>query len=1185
MKGNITGKARKILPLMIAALFAVIVFAALPAADSGDGGAIGAPGDYDTGDIAVINDMILNNGLGWATADTNGSATAGDLTTWTGVTWVYDGTKERIFSLNLRGEGLTGTLTVSGLTALWYLDCSLNQLTGLELSGCPILEDIDCSSNFISDLDLSGMFLWSLNCSHNELTDLDLSKPASGPYILDCSYNYLDSLDISGLTMVNLNCSHNELTSIDLTGQTSLGELNCSNNEISALSLAGLSIFDLDCSNNKIAVLDVSVCTAMKYLYCYYNEIASLNLTGCNQLVELNCSYNKLTSLNLTSCVVPTTFTQLDCSHNLIRERSDVIGTTPATYVFAPQIITVAEVGLAAPVAGGVPGTINTLQFTGTIVSWSPALVSGTFGYSETYTANIRIDPKSDYTLEGVPDGFFTVATATSVTHTGTNTIRATFPATNPFPTVTVGAQNGIMNAQTSGSSVTFGVTTTHIANGSYTATVNGLTGIGVTVGGTVAISGGTGTLTLVGDNTTLTGTYTLTLKISVATSAQFTLVITGDPIYYLADLAFINNIIQSKGLGWTPADAVKGLSVPGDWVVTWSSATGLNRRIVGLTFDNEGIEGTLVLSGLTELARFDCFFNSGLTELNMTGMAKLKYLDCSYNGIAVLKISGCTALEDLDCSYNALTALNVSNMVHLENLKCVSNYIASLNVTGCTALVKVECYLNELTSFSVSNLTSLTHLDCSFNALTALNVTGCTALEFLSCEENLLTSLNVTSYSSLKTIICYYNKFTSLNVTVYTALEDLDCSYNRIASLTVAGMGSLKHLDCSNNGLTSLSLSGCTALVTLNCTDNYLVTTAGVPDESKVTGRTITWDGGSFMFYPQKTFLTFTYSPSFNLPELHLELYIEDVADIDVSVGVTGGSKPYTFSATGLPPGISISEDGVISGAPTALGHPAGTATVRVTDDYGVYREITISYGKTLEPLLTFVHSTAFNIPASRVGVAIAAIDVSGGAYGGTLPYTFTAAGLPDGLVISADGKISGTPTAIGPARTVTITVKDKDNTTRNITISCGQVYPPALIFTNSPALNIPATVTGTAISNINVAAAVSGGMPPYTFYAPGLPEGITIDLMTGVISGAPAKEYPAGTATITVYDGVGVSAYITISYGMSGPEIKGGNGDPGGGGGDGGGSNMMIIVAVIAAVAVGGAAAAYFFFLRPKP
>jgi hypothetical protein len=148
-------------------------------------------------------------------------------------------------------------------------------------------------------------------------------------------------------------------------------------------------------------------------------------------------------------------------------------------------------------------------------------------------------------------------------------------------------------------------------------------------------------------------------------------------------------------------------------------------------------------------------------------------------------------------------------------------------------------------------------------------------------------------------------------------------------------------------------------------------------------------------------------------------------------------------FSATGLPPGITINiSTGVILGTPTTA-DAAGTATITVTDSLSATASITIAYGViAAAPVpLTFTDSSAYDIPASTVGTAIANINVSGGASGGATPYTFSATGLPAGITISAVGVISGAPTTAGAAGTATITVTDNLGATANITIAYGVI------------------------------------------------------------------------------------------------------------------------------------------------
>ena len=48
------------------------------------------------------------------------------------------------------------------------------------------------------------------------------------------------------------------------------------------------------------------------------------------------------------------------------------------------------------------------------------------------------------------------------------------------------------------------------------------------------------------------------------------------------------------------------------------------------------------------------------------------------------------------------------------------------------------------------------------------------------------------------------------------------------------------------------------------------------------------------------------------------------------VTLTASGGTPPYTWTATGLPAGLSLSTAGVLSGTPTASGSFATTITVK---------------------------------------------------------------------------------------------------------------------------------------------------------------------------------------------------------------------------------------------------------------
>jgi putative cell wall-binding protein len=98
----------------------------------------------------------------------------------------------------------------------------------------------------------------------------------------------------------------------------------------------------------------------------------------------------------------------------------------------------------------------------------------------------------------------------------------------------------------------------------------------------------------------------------------------------------------------------------------------------------------------------------------------------------------------------------------------------------------------------------------------------------------------------------------------------------------------------------------------------------------------------GTFTVVISPAVLTFTDNASYDIPASTRNTAI---ANINVATGVSGGSTPYTFSATGLPAGLSISTSGIISGTPTTAS-VAGSARITVRDNLGVTAWIDIAYG-----------------------------------------------------------------------------------------------------------------------------------------------------------------------------------------------------------------------------------------------
>ncbi len=174
----------------------------------------------------------------------------------------------------------------------------------------------------------------------------------------------------------------------------------------------------------------------------------------------------------------------------------------------------------------------------------------------------------------------------------------------------------------------------------------------------------------------------------------------------------------------------------------------------------------------------------------------------------------------------------------------------------------------------------------------------------------------------------------------------------------------------------------------------------------------------------------------------------------------VTGGTPPYTATLTNgsLPPGLSLSSGGILSGTPSLAG--TFTFTVNVTDSSTPTQSAT----QTLSVAVLSLSITTTALPGGMVGVPYnAAITTDGG----TLPLTFSQAtvAFPQGLSIqqpaanSVSGALTGMPTLPGHY-TFTETVTDSSthpqtalqNYTMDILPAGATTVPALLTFLTQP-------------------------------------------------------------------------------------------------------------------------------------
>jgi hypothetical protein len=236
-------------------------------------------------------------------------------------------------------------------------------------------------------------------------------------------------------------------------------------------------------------------------------------------------------------------------------------------------------------------------------------------------------------------------------------------------------------------------------------------------------------------------------------------------------------------------------------------------------------------------------------------------------------------------------------------------------------------------------------------------------------------------------------------------------------------------------------------------------------------------------------------------------------VAPAAVSPGITGtppggqvgvryefaymltGEATTTASPGTLPPGLSLSADGHLTGTPTT----AGTYTFSVSAGNGGPVVAATENTITIAPVSPGITGTP---PGGQVGVGYEfAYTLTGDATTTVLPTT-----LPPGLALSADGHLTGTPTTAG---TYTFSVSAGNGgpvvaATEN-TITIAPAAPPVTLTGTPPAAGVGEPY-GFSFTRT--------GDPTVTKSAGSLPPGVSLS-SSGRLSGTPTR---AGSYSFTV-------------------------------------------------------------------
>ena len=269
--------------------------------------------------------------------------------------------------------------------------------------------------------------------------------------------------------------------------------------------------------------------------------------------------------------------------------------------------------------------------------------------------------------------------------------------------------------------------------------------------------------------------------------------------------------------------------------------------------------------------------------------------------------------------------------------------------------------------------------------------------------------------------------------------------------------------------------------------------------------------------------------------------------------VGMVGSAYAFTVQATGnpaprfevtdgaLPPGLDLDPaTGAITGTPTTDGEYVFTVTASNTVDGQARSDsaeltVVVAQAGLHEPPVI----TAGTAPTGTVGMAYTFTVQATGTPAPT--FAVTEGALPPGLSLDADtGTVSGLPALPGDY-TVTVTAS---NTVDGVTQTDSAQYTIHVDLPGAPPVITVGTVPAATVGVAYTFTIETTGSPAPTFAVTEgtLPEGLTLDPVTGTVSGTPtvAGEYTVTVTASNTFDGATQtdSARLTIVVAQAGTD-----------------------------------------------
>jgi hypothetical protein len=188
------------------------------------------------------------------------------------------------------------------------------------------------------------------------------------------------------------------------------------------------------------------------------------------------------------------------------------------------------------------------------------------------------------------------------------------------------------------------------------------------------------------------------------------------------------------------------------------TTPTLLQWNLTQLTCLSCGIH-QLIIEENSVLAEINIYANENLTNIDVSDLPVLTYLDISYCPINQVILPVSQSLDTLICWNSPIDNLDYASQVNLKYFECRNANFSNLNFSSNPKLEYIVASKNPLTTIVLSGNDSLKVLGLSHCDLSTLDASGAPNLEILGCSGNEnLTTIKVDNLPKLKTLHVGFN-------------------------------------------------------------------------------------------------------------------------------------------------------------------------------------------------------------------------------------------------------------------------------------------------------------------------------------------------------------------------------------------------------------------------------------------